>query len=658
MPVAQSTNHYHFHDNRVLPPQVTTYEQSLEERWWYKPEYIFNELNLNSAIASPDHGSEIDLAKNLTKEFLIQGYAYAGGGSPVTRVEVSLDEGGTWVCADITRPFPPNKHGMQWCWIFWSLPISVVKLSASKSIICRAWDNHTNTQPVAITWNLMGMGNNCCFRVNINSRVDEGGRPKLWFEHPTLAGQQKGGWMTKDSGKPVTAGFGNLAKFLEDQEAAEAAKEATEFNRAQAHKAIPRVISNPNTASLQNSTSAKTKGFTMKEVEAHNKEDDCWIVVRDKVYDCTPYMEDHPGGADSILILGGTDATEDFDAIHSKEAQKLLAKYCIGDVIVVPNDEGFDIDSIKPDRPKAGAVTIGGAVVAVDRAVVAPVRFVAVAVPPRVEVALNPRKRLAFSLKSKVQLSHDSFLLVFALQTPSTILGLPTGKHIFLSAHIADELTPDSKKSLVMRRYTPISSDHDAGIVKFVIKAYPPCERFPRGGKMSQHLANMQIGDTIGMRGPVGEFEYLKYGRFKIFDKQYMASKFNMVAGGTGITPCFQVIHEILRNPEEKTQISLIFACNDANSLLCRDTLDQWAKEYPNRFTVTYTLSRPYNDTRVTLAWTGYTGYVSLELFREKLFAPAEDCFILQCGPAIMMEKACLPAFAAMGFDKQNIFTF
>ena len=58
----ESTNHYHYHDNRVLPPQVTSYEQSIAEEWWYKPEYIFNELNINSAIASPDHAQEIDLA--------------------------------------------------------------------------------------------------------------------------------------------------------------------------------------------------------------------------------------------------------------------------------------------------------------------------------------------------------------------------------------------------------------------------------------------------------------------------------------------------------------------------------------------------------------------------------------------------------------------
>jgi nitrate reductase (NAD(P)H) len=124
--------------------------------------------------------------------------------------------------------------------------------------------------------------------------------------------------------------------------------------------------------------------------------------------------------ADSILILAGQDSTEDFDAIHSKKAHKMLERFYIGDVIP-------DINVLKPDKQEAGMAT-------------------------EVKFALNPKKKIAFALMEKEQLSHDSFLLTYALQTPETVLGLPTGKHIFLSAHIADELTPASKKSLVMRR--------------------------------------------------------------------------------------------------------------------------------------------------------------------------------------------------------------
>jgi hypothetical protein len=52
------------------------------------------------------------------------------------------------------------------------------------------------------------------------------------------------------------------------------------------------------------------------------------------VYDCTKYLPDHPGGADSITINAGMDATEEFEAIHSKKAWKQLEPWYIGDVAV------------------------------------------------------------------------------------------------------------------------------------------------------------------------------------------------------------------------------------------------------------------------------------------------------------------------------------
>lgn len=41
-------------------------------------------------------------------------------------------------------------------------------------------------------------------------------------------------------------------------------------------------------------------------------------------------------------------------------------------------------------------------------------------------------------------------------------------------------------------------------------------EKFPAGGKLSQYVDNMKIGDTIDFRGPSGKLEYLGYGMFSI----------------------------------------------------------------------------------------------------------------------------------------------
>ena len=47
----------------VVPISSIDAERATAEGWWYKPDYIINELNINSAIASPYHGEEIDLAR-------------------------------------------------------------------------------------------------------------------------------------------------------------------------------------------------------------------------------------------------------------------------------------------------------------------------------------------------------------------------------------------------------------------------------------------------------------------------------------------------------------------------------------------------------------------------------------------------------------------
>jgi len=49
------------------------------------------------------------------------------------------------------------------------------------------------------------------------------------------------------------------------------------------------------------------------------------FVVNGEVYDATAFLNDHPGGADSIwLAAGEPDASEDFFAIHSDDAKRKL----------------------------------------------------------------------------------------------------------------------------------------------------------------------------------------------------------------------------------------------------------------------------------------------------------------------------------------------
>ena len=111
-------------------------------------------------------------------------------------------------------------------------------------------------------------------------------------------------------------------------------------------------------------------------------------------------------------------------------------------------------------------------------------------------VALNKQEWLPFILKEKISLSHDVRRFRFALPAGKS-LGVPTGQHVMLK-----HTTDDGK--LVIRNYTPTTSDKDnLDHFDLCIKVYPPSPpRFPEGGKMSQHLDSLRIGDEVLMKGP------------------------------------------------------------------------------------------------------------------------------------------------------------
>jgi len=296
----EDSTHYHYHDNRVLPPGIDA-ERAIAERWWYKPEYIINDLNINSAITSPGHDEIVTLMSGAVGTYKCKGYAYSGGGRKVTRVELSFDEGVTWDLCTLNHPERPTPAGKHWCWCFWEFDVPYMRLLRSKQMMVRAWDTGLNTQPMNFTWNVMGMMNNCTFKVRIHDLKEPvvPGGLSLQFEHPTQAGQLPGGWMVPKQTEEATPAAAP-AKKVEDKPTA-AAK-------------------------------ASTKYFTEEEVAKHTEKDDCWFIYNGKVYDATSYMDDHPGGAESILLVAGEDATEEFDSLHSEKARNLLEQYCIGEV--------------------------------------------------------------------------------------------------------------------------------------------------------------------------------------------------------------------------------------------------------------------------------------------------------------------------------------
>ncbi|OGM48045.1 hypothetical protein ABOM_002904 [Aspergillus bombycis] len=71
--------------------------------------------------------------------------------------------------------------------------------------------------------------------------------------------------------------------------------------------------------------------LTLKEISQHKTKDDLWLIIHNKVYDVTKFLDEHPGGEDVVLDLAGQDASSAYDDVgHSDEAGEVLSTLQIG----------------------------------------------------------------------------------------------------------------------------------------------------------------------------------------------------------------------------------------------------------------------------------------------------------------------------------------
>lgn len=113
---------------------------------------------------------------------------------------------------------------------------------------------------------------------------DENKYTVLYFRHPCEPGTGAGGWM-----QPSTE------------------------NRIEA---------------VKHEASSPEKQFTREEIEKHNTEKDCWLVINGKVYDATSVLSWHPGGKAPIMAHAGkvhADTTDEFESIHDDYAEQKLS---------------------------------------------------------------------------------------------------------------------------------------------------------------------------------------------------------------------------------------------------------------------------------------------------------------------------------------------
>lgn len=603
----ESQHYLHFKDNKVLPAYVSADEARSEagEHWWQDPKYIINDLNTNAAMTVPDHDTTVLLSE---ETMTLSGYAYTGGGRRIHRVEISLDDGHTWEYpADLIYPedkyreSPIRDHPyygtldlseteMSFCWCFWELPVSVSRLrdSPSSSITVRATDESLNPMPDRLIWNAYGMMNNCCFRVGIH----KDGRDRLRFEHPTLAGTQNGGWMARLSAEGQDPRF---PSFNADK------KGSNEGSQAPKQPAV-------DVKALMEDPEKLAITVSAEQLQEHADEQAPWFVLNGQVYDGTSFLKEHPGGEESITLVAGEDATEDFMAIHSMDAKRQMRGFHVGKLAA----GGLASSESAPQQAEGGDF-------------------------------LNPKQWKKAKLHSRIDISHDSRIFRFALESQDQVLGLPIGQHLYLRAKIGDEV--------VQRAYTPFSGNELVGFVDILIKVYQPSAAFPAGGKMTMILESMQIGDELDIKGPLGSFTFLGNSTVRWKGKERRVDKLALICGGSGITPIWSTIKGLLECEQSGSTACWMLNGNRTEAdILARSQIEDLQRRYRARGS-TFDIWHVLSSTSVDADWAMGRGRIDVPTMGKHLPAPGgEETIALVCGPPAM-EQAVKSGLAELGWD-------
>jgi len=189
--------------------------------------------------------------------------------------------------------------------------------------------------------------------------------------------------------------------------------------------------------------------------------------------------------------------------------------------------------------------------------------------------------------------------------------------------------------------------------------------RFPDGGKLTQFLDKMAIGDTISVKGPLGEyvfntagplctlaekptgcqtFTHTPDGKLTKFDK------IGFIAGGSGITPVLQTARALLEDASVMVEIFILYANRAEDDILCRDTLTEIGAL--KNVHVWYTLDAPPEG------WNYSQGFIDETMVRERLPTPAENTYIFCCGPPPMINFACKPNLEKIGHSADRVHCF
>ena len=158
-------------------------------------------------------------------------------------------------------------------------------------------------------------------------------------------------------------------------------------------------------------------------------------------------------------------------------------------------------------------------------------------------------------------------------------------------------------------------------------------------GRVTEALRRLEVGDTVGVRGPYGN-------SFPI--EQFYGKNLVFVAGGIALPPLRTLIVNCLDQRDKFGEITIVYGARAEGDLVYKQELAQWQERSDVR------LVKTVDPGGNGPTWDGQVGFVPTIL--EQAAPSAANTIALVCGPPIMI-KFTLPVLEKLGFTDEQIYT-
>mgnify|MGYP000865452050 FL=1 len=171
-------------------------------------------------------------------------------------------------------------------------------------------------------------------------------------------------------------------------------------------------------------------------------------------------------------------------------------------------------------------------------------------------------------------------------------------------------------------------------------KDYIECT-FRRIGRVTKALSNLNVGDTVGFRGP--------YGNNFPVDSEFKGKNILFVAGGIGLAPVRCVIWNVLDLRDNYKDIAIVYGARTVDDLVYKRELKEWEERSDVK------LFKTVDPGGENPEWDGKIGFVPTVLEQSGLKGDNNSIAIV-CGPPIMI-KLTIPVLKKIGFTSDKIYT-